>query len=161
MRRYPVEELIASQQTWFKIEEKIVDMRHLAGDSELPANRLECMLDVALNTGAINPGGSVEPFVGIPVFPGRDQEDNATTPGFAIQFASPVINGAGPDVLFFELQSVTGAPDGDPIHVLPLQDGMNLKAVTIQSYDLTLTSPEPQRPCEFLLARIRLPPSIH
>ncbi|MFO0941694.1 MAG: hypothetical protein U0930_13130 [Pirellulales bacterium] len=151
IKRYPVQELIASRLTWFKIEEKIVDMRHLAGEPEMPDNRLDVMLDLALNTGAINPGGSVEPYSGDPVFPESSHGEQATTPGFAIEFVSPVINSAGPDVVFFELQSVTGAPDGDPFHVLPLKKLGKRRSITIQSYDLTLTSPESQRPANFYL----------
>ncbi len=94
---------------------------------------MELMLDTALNTGVINPGGSVEPFAGDPVFPGSKSEGDTTTPGFAIEFDSPVVNRPGPDVLFFELQSVTGAPDGDPFHVLPLKLAGKRHAITIKS----------------------------
>lgn len=149
--RYSAQQLIGAELTWFKIEDKIADMRHLAGGSLLPSDRRDLLLDLSLNTGAINPGGSVEPFHGDPVFPiaGADQQE--TTPGFAIEFVKPVINGPGPDLVFFELQSVTGAPDGDPFHVLPLKLGGNRKAITVKSYDLTLTSPESQRPANFYL----------
>lgn len=150
-RGYSVENLINSRLTWFKNEKKIVDMRHLAGERSMSSDRLEVMKDLALNTGAINPGGSAEPFDGDPIFPGDGPNDPKATPGFAIEFASPVINSAGPDVVFFELQNVTGAPDGDPFHVLPLKRTGKKRPLTIQSYDLTLTSPESQRPANFYL----------
>ncbi len=57
----------------------------------------------------------------------------------------------------FELQSVAGAPDGDPFHVLPLQLTGNRRPLTIKSYDLTLTSPEVQRPANFYLHEFERP----
>ncbi len=76
--RLPVEELVRSKLTWFKIEEKIFDMRHLAGEPQLPADRQELMLDTSLNTGAINPGGSVERFMVTRSF--LDSQSLAVTP---------------------------------------------------------------------------------
>ncbi len=153
---YPAEQLIGTKLVWFKIEEKIRDMRHLAGSPTLPENRQQLLLDLALNTGAINPGGSVQPLNKDPVLPttARTNQVNRledTTPGFAVEFVKPVVNCPGPDVLFFELQDLPGVPDGDSFHVMPLKFSGNRKAITIRSYDLTLTSPEVQRPSEFFL----------
>lgn len=157
VRKFAVEELIRSRLSWFRNERKIVDMRHLAGNSELPADRSEVMSDAALNTGAINPGGSIEPFRGDPLLPGSDGNIQDTTPGFAVSFFQPVINRPGPDVVFFELQSISGAPDGDPFHVLPLKLTGDRHAITVKSYDLSLTSPEVQRPANFYLHEFERP----
>jgi hypothetical protein len=85
--------------------------------------------DFNLNTGIINPGYAASAPVSGPT---------ASTPGFAIQFDRPVVNRAGDDVLFFELQTSANPPGGDAFHVMPLTGiGVNgLRAITISSYDI-------------------------
>lgn len=148
---YTADQLIGVRLVGFKIAEKIVDMRHLAGNPVLPIHREELLSDYSLNTGAINPGGSVEPCNRDPILFSPQLDHEITTPGFAIEFVRPVKNSPGPDLIFFELQNLTGAPEGDSFHVMPMKFLGNRKAATIKSYDLTLTSPEIQRPANFYL----------
>ncbi len=154
---YQAQELIGARITSFKIAEKISDMRHLAGNAKLPNSRAEVMSDLSLNTGAINPGGELIPTTSNPVLAVLGIDRTLTTPGFAIEFVTPVVNAPGPDVIFFELQNLTGDPDGDSFHVLPLTFSGNRKPLTVSSYDLTLTSPEVQRPANFYLHEFARP----
>lgn len=105
--------------------------------------------DRKLTTGVINPGGSKEPLTADPVLNAANPEDN--TPGFAIRFQRPVVNGPGPDVVFFDLHVIVHPEGGDPFHVSPLHFAQGLHAHTINRYDIDLTSPEAQ-----LLGRFRL-----
>ncbi|EMI17835.1 FecR protein, partial [Rhodopirellula maiorica SM1] len=61
--------------------------------------------DRYLCSGLINPGGSNTPLSVDPVIAG-DEDSHPGTPGFAIRFHQPVVNAAGPDVVFFELQVI-------------------------------------------------------
>lgn len=157
LKTFPAQELIGARITSFKIAEKISDMRHLAGNAKLPTSRAEVMSDLSLNTGAINPGGDLSPATTNPVLTELGTNRTLTTPGFAIEFVAPVINAPGPDVVFFELQNLTGDPDGDSFHVLPLTFSGKRKPITVNSYDLTLTSPEVQRPANFYLHEFASP----
>ena len=93
--------------------------------------------DTLLHTGVINPGGSVEPLQNDPVLVGDE-----STPGMALQFHKPVVNRPGPDVVFFELQTVTNPLEGDAFHVSPLKFADGLRSRTIRRYDITMTSRE-------------------
>ena len=98
--------------------------------------------DANLNTGLINPGGSREPLAGDPVL--NDPEDPLApnTPGMAVRFRTPVVNSAGPDVVFFELQVIVHPERGDPFRVSPLHFSPGLKTHSVWSYDIDLASPE-------------------
>lgn len=52
------------------------------------------------------------------------------------------MNGPGPDVVFFDLQSVVDSPDGDAFHVSPLTFGPGLRSHSVFKYDITMLSPE-------------------
>ena len=93
--------------------------------------------DASLLTGLVNPGGAATPLTSDPVI------DNATpansTRGMAIVFDTPVLNGPGPDLVFFEW-ATTSETDGDAIHVSPLSGiGSGLKSITVSSYDIKPT----------------------
>lgn len=93
--------------------------------------------DALLHTGVLNPGGSVEPLRDAPIL-----AEGETTPGLAVQFRKPVINRPGPDVVFFELQTVVNPPEGDAFHVSPLLFEGGLRSHSIRRYDIAMTSRE-------------------
>lgn len=132
--RIPIDELITARLTWFKASEP---RAFLCGGATLPPLRAEWLSDHSLVTGVINPGGSVEPLIADPVI-----EGDGGTPGMAIQFDRPVINGPGADVVFFDLQTFINPSEGDAFHVSPLAFRDGLKSHTIRKYDLTMESPE-------------------
>ena len=132
--RLPVDSLIPARLTWFKAT---VARPFLCGGATIPSPRIETLLDNSLVTGVINPDGSVDPLTTDPVLEGE-----AGTPGMAIRFDQPVVNGPGADVLIFDLQTFGNPPDGDAFHVSPLKFHDGLKSYTIRKYDLTMESPE-------------------
>jgi ferric-dicitrate binding protein FerR (iron transport regulator) len=93
-----------------------------------------------LHTGILNMGGSEHALTDNPLLTATDAEQ--TTPGMAIRFRRPIVNDVGPDVVFFELQSVVNPPDGDAFHVSPVRFEPGLKSMTIRRYDITLNSAE-------------------
>jgi len=134
--KLPVDELIPVHVSWFKATEP---RAFLCGGAELPKSRAEALSDRSLVTGVINPDGSHESLTADPVLEGE-----SGTPGMAIRFARPVVNGPGADVVFFDLQTFSNPPDGDAFHVSPLAFRDGLKSLTIEKYDLTMESPEAQ-----------------
>lgn len=130
----PVEELIPARVVWFKAT---APRAFLCGEATLPDRRVDVLSDHSLVTGLINPDGSEEPLADSPVMDG-----GSGTPGLAVRFDRPVVNGPGADVVFFDLQSFVNPPDGDAFHVSPLLFRDGLKSHTIQKYDLTMQSPE-------------------
>jgi hypothetical protein len=156
---YKASDLIGCDLTWFCIEEILFDntnmpFRHLASKGMELQNRAEALSDLALNTGAINPGGATEPIRSDPRVDSSDPELPGT-PGFAIRFRNPIMNRPGPDIVFFEIQDLPGAPDGDSFHVIPMKYREGLKPLTIKAYDLTLTSPESLKLASFYLHSYR------
>ena len=107
--------------------------------------------DRLLTTGLINPGGSQTPLSADPVLAADGVTAADTTPGLGVRFARPVINDAGPDVVFFDLQVLTDPQQGDAFHVSPLSFAPGLRSHTIDAYDIDLTSPESQRLAFFRL----------
>ncbi len=130
----PVGELIAARITWFKADEP---RAFLCGGATLPESRASTLFDHSLVTGVINPDGSHKPLAADPVIEGE-----SGTPGMAIRFDRPVVNGRGADVVFFDLQTYANPPDGDAFHVSPLTFRDGLRSHTIRKYDLTMESPE-------------------
>ena len=139
---YAADELIPVTLTWFKSFDAADPNGHLTGGAELPAHRGDWLSDRLLNTGVINPGGQQAPLTTDPVMQTPEDPLHPGTPGMAVQFASPVVNGPGPDVVFFELQSLTNPPGGDTFHVSPLVFRSDLQSMTVDMYDLTIASPE-------------------
>ncbi|MCA8987266.1 MAG: FecR domain-containing protein [Planctomycetaceae bacterium] len=129
----PVENLIPARVIAFKATSPGA---YLCGNETLPQVRAETSSDHSLITGVINPGGSEEPLTTTPVLSGED-----STPGLAIRFDQSVLNGPGPDVVFFDLQTLSNPPEGDAFHVSPLQFREGLRSHTIRVFDLTMESP--------------------
>lgn len=113
---------------------------YLASNGPLPPRRSDTASDASLVTGVINPGGSRTPLTDDPVIE-PDSSARANTPGLAIRFREAVVNGPGPDVVFFDLQTFSNPPDGDAFHVSPLKFREGLRSHTIRVYDLTMESP--------------------
>lgn len=137
--QFPVEDLIPSHVTWFHAQSS---HGYLIGDGKLPTNYTDFASDESIRTGVINIGGSQQPLTSDPNLSVNEDVDDFGTPGMAIQFARPVRNGPGPDVVFFELQTFSNPLQGDAFHISPLKFEPGLHAHTITSYDLTLESPE-------------------
>jgi hypothetical protein len=132
--RYPVEDLIPARVVWFKAE---APAAFACGGTRLPPVRADMSANRSLVTGVINPGGSVRPLTRDPVM-----ESESGTPGMAVRFDRPVVNGPGADVVLFDLQTFANPPDGDAFHVSPLAFRDGLRSHTVRKYDLTMESPE-------------------
>ncbi len=115
-------------------------------------------LDHHLCSGLINPAGQSTPLTRDPVFGGDAGSSSATTPGMAIRFRQPVINGPGPEVVVFELQLIVHPESGDRFHVSPLVFSEGLKSHTINSYDIDMRSPQSKELVPFRLYRCVQPP---
>ena len=107
--------------------------------------------DRLLTTGVINPGGGPDPLAADPAMTTDATELGDLTPGLGFRFNRPVRNGAGPDVVVFELQMLTDPPESDAFRVSPLRFTPGLRTHTVTSYDIDSTSPE-----SHLLARFQL-----
>jgi len=152
---YPIERLIPAELTWFRADPGRDPNGHLASHIALPAHRRDLLSDDALDTGVINPGGSREPLQSDPILSAGAEG----TPGMAVRFAEPVVNGPGPDVVVFELQCLANPLNGDAFHVSPLSFEGGRRARTIRAWDLTMNSPEALRAAGFHL--YRSPEPIH
>ncbi|UUO08723.1 FecR family protein [Blastopirellula sp. J2-11] len=135
----PVDKLINSKVTWFHASNYI---GYLAGDEKLPSPRVSLAADRSLRTGVINIGGSRQPLTSDPIMTVDESRDDFGTPGMAIQFDRPVRNGPGADVVLFEIQLFMNPLEGDSFHVSPLRFEAGLHSHTIQTFDLTMESPE-------------------
>ncbi|MCA9090285.1 MAG: FecR domain-containing protein [Planctomycetaceae bacterium] len=112
-----------------------------ASDSE-HAEHVETFLseDHALTTGLPNFDRAPGPFV-----PPESYERFRERDGLAVRFRRPVINGPGPDVVLFELQSVEYPASGDRVHVSPIEDGEGLRTHLVEHFDITLNSVNARR----------------
>lgn len=97
--------------------------------------------DASLVTGLINPGGSEIPLTTDPVI-NNPETGTPNTPGMAIRFHSPVINGPGPDMILFDLHVIVHPVYGDQFHVSPLRFRPGLHSHTVQKFDINLLSAE-------------------
>lgn len=100
--------------------------------------------DANINTGVINPGGSVTPLTTDPVMNDPEDPKRPNTPGMAVRFRKPVINDSGPDIVLFDFQPVIQPEYGDPFHVSPLHFTNGLRSHTVTRFDLGTFSPEAQ-----------------
>lgn len=132
--RYGADELIGVDLIAFRSAKTNFPLVDFMAPGELPEKRANLSSDLLLTTGVINPGGSRTALTG--PFPIEE------TPGFAVRFHQPVVNGPGPDVVFFEIQMKLNPPQGDAFHVSPLSWTPQRKSHTIQTYDLTLSMAE-------------------
>ena len=145
MVTFPVHQLIGVKVTYFRGASTSAATVQVGYDQDRLAG-LEA--DSLLYTGVLNPGGSVEPLSDDPVLK-VNGELGETTPGLAIQFRKAVVNRPGPDVVFFEVQSVVNPSEGDAFHVSPLKFSEGLRSFSIRKYDITMTSHEAQRLTQF------------
>jgi hypothetical protein len=155
-RNYRTDELIGVELVHFRSNASCYNIVTTPGFSGDWTETIDS--DSALNTGIINPGGAREPLTGSPVLAAPGIPAEQTTPGMAIRFRQPVVNGPGPDVVFFELNSVVDAPDGDPFHVSPLEFAPGLRSLTVRKYDLTMASPQARPIAAFDQFRFEAPP---
>ncbi len=109
--------------------------------------------DRSLCSGLINPAGSKEPLLQDPVLSSLDDPNLIGTPGLGIRFQSPVVNGPGPDVVVFELQTIVNPESGDPFHVSPLHFAEGLHSYTVKKYDIDLVSSQSKFISPFRLCR--------
>ncbi len=137
---YGVDELIGIEIQHFVANENHRNVAAVDGSGPMVRAMLES--DRHLATGLINPSGSVVPLTSDPVRTGPAEQSDELTPGFGFRFVSPVINGPGPDVVLFELQSKVNAPAGDCFHVSPLRFTAGLQSHTVKRYDITMRSAE-------------------
>jgi hypothetical protein len=100
--------------------------------------------DANINTGVINPGGSVTPLTTDPVMNDPEDPKRPNTPGMGIRFRRPVVNDVGPDIVLFDYQPVIQPEYGDPFHVSPLKFAPGLRSHTVTRFDLGTFSPEAQ-----------------
>ncbi len=149
--QYPVEQLIPVELTYFKANPGVNANGHIAAGKSLDESRIQVLSDTALNTGIINPGGSQQSLTTNPVMRAVEDKNQLNTPGMAIRFREPIINGPGPDIVFFELQTLSNPPEGDAFHISPLNFEQGRKSHTILSYDLTMLSSESQKIARFHL----------
>ena len=150
---YPIEKIIPVKLTYFKAGTGLNISGHIAGGPDISELRRSALSDTALNTGVINPGGSLEPLLVDPVMSSDPEKENLNTSGMAVEFDFPVINGPGPEIVLFELQTLSNPPSGDAFHVSPLKFAPGLRSHTIKNYDLRLESPESLRVSQFHLYR--------
>ncbi len=156
-RTYRVEELIGVDPIWFRGGDQPDRNGHLTAGGDLPARRTDVLRDHSLLTGLINSGGSVQPLTSNPVMNLPEDPQHPNTRGLAIRFAKPVINGPGPDVVLFEMQTVTNPADGDAFHVSPLEFADGLRSHTVRGFDIAMTSAEAKKLAGFRLYRFNTP----
>ena len=101
--------------------------------------------DRYLSTGIINIGCSDLPTLTTPVLRDDRSDSSTWTPGICIRFRKPVINGTGPDIVFFEVQTGVDSPAGDAFHVVPMSYRKGLKPLTIAQYDIDFHSEQARR----------------
>ncbi len=139
---YDVDQLIGFDLIHFKVNQNInnlttpllsIDPRE-GDDTRRRAEYLD--RDHCLCTGILNPGGSEVPLSSDPDISNEDLGQR--TPGLAVRFHEPVVNGPGPDIVFFDLHVVVHPEDGDPFHVSPMHFEPGLKTHTIREYDVSL-----------------------
>lgn len=157
MRTYPVEDLIAVDLLHFRATENRFNV--IVSPNDRRVDRAFTLTDDdLLNTGVLNPGGAAEPLMTDPVLGDDMIPAEETTPGMAVRFERPVINGPGPDVVLFEINSVVDAPNGDAFHVSPLRFAPGLRSHTIRRFDIATGSPESLPVVPFVQYRFEHPP---
>jgi len=161
---YPVADLVGIQVIHFKNLLKNGKFISTVTDGADPAltggSRLALLEeDTNINTGVINPGGSVTPLATDPVMNDPEDPRQPNTPGMAVRFKRPVVNDVGPDIVLFDTQPVIQPENGDPFHVSPLHFEPGLRSHTITRFDLGTFSPEAQVIAGFRLNQFEKPVS--
>ncbi len=152
---YDVEELIGFDLIHFKVNQNInnlttplISLDPKQGDDS--RRRMDYLdRDHCLCTGILNPGGNSVPLTSDPDITNSDLSQR--TPGFAVRFHQPVINGPGPDVVLFDLHVVVHPADGDPFHVSPLKFEPGLQSHTVRQFDISLADHGSHRLSSFRL----------
>jgi hypothetical protein len=123
-RKYLADELIGLDIVGFRSES---NPNNLCWDEAPPADPTIALAgDRALNTGVIN-------------FDSADQPSTEPN-GLSVRFHRPIVNGPGPDVVFFEIQSVIYPVEGDHFLVHPLAPEEGLHPYLVRRFDITLKS---------------------
>lgn len=134
MMTYSAEELIGIDVLHYMA---LSNHANLGSDQEELGNITDLIAgDRALNTGLFNFDRDIKQPVDSP----RIVDDYRKYPGLAVEFQQPLINGPGPDLVLFEVQSIIYPPEGDHFRVSPLQPGAGLKAHLVTKFDITLNS---------------------
>lgn len=131
--------------TYLAEELTLVDVIHFSSYSitsnsaclgELP-EKLTLLLtnNYELTSGLTNFSRPNKPYV-----PANDFTEFTGRYGMAVKFHHPVINGPGPDVVVFELQSAAYPASGDPFYVSPIENGPGLKTHHVTRFDVPLNS---------------------
>ncbi len=103
-----------------------------------PSSRQMLLGDLILNSGVINPGGADRPPSA-----GVELTGPHATPGFAVEFAQPVVNLPGDDVVLFEFHRRAGSPPGgDAFFVGPLHSGGRLRWARFDHFDFDVDDPQ-------------------
>ena len=143
---YQTEELIGVKVTYFNGLENTHCMTTALNDPDplkLGKSRLSLLeSDRSLMTGLINPGGSEIALTADPVMNSPEIPGVPNTPGMAVRFQQPVVNGPGPDVVLFDLHIIVHPVYGDPFHVSPVHFRPGLQSHSIDKFQINLSSAE-------------------
>ncbi len=125
-RKVPREELIRAKLVHYQSPKEAAAFCTRKGDS-LPdgAERLQLLeKDWSLVTGIINASS--------------EKTDEAT---MTVEFAQPIVNGPGPEIVIFDLQLLVYHPRGDEFRLRSGDDRVNRKEFTVEKFDIDLHSP--------------------
>lgn len=143
---YSVDELIGIDLIHYKAAKNGSIVTELDDvESSAPGSRRRHSLldrDRKLTTGVINPGESLVPLASDPILNDPEDPRHPNTPGFAVRFHEPVVNGPGPDLVIFDVQPIIHRVKGDPFLVSPLRFAPGLKSHPVMNFDIDLLSPE-------------------
>ncbi|MFI4874810.1 MAG: hypothetical protein ACIALR_05715 [Blastopirellula sp. JB062] len=140
--RYDVDELIGFDLMHFQAGKNAANLTTTLDQPDPPVgdgSRTRAAFldrDALLSTGVLNPGGAVDPLTTDPNWTHPDKAHR--TPGFAVRFHQPIVNDAGPDIVFFDLHVVVHPENGDPFHVSPTRFEPGLRSHTVRKYDISL-----------------------
>ncbi|MEQ8635387.1 hypothetical protein [Gimesia maris] len=143
--QYEVEDLIGIELTHYKGRSFLTRNDGIdPGTDGNPGTLRRHLLDDdrCLLTGVVNPGGSTSPLTAAPVMHEEEDPAHPNTPGMAIRFREPVVNGPGPDIVLFDLQVIVHSTTGDAFYATPLPFTEKSKTHLIQKFDIDLASPE-------------------
>ncbi len=168
IRTYRVDELIGVELIHFHAVANSSNVVDAIG-SDLSGTGIADRLSVVendslLNSGVINPGGAKTALVQDPILENGDTIAEATagsgqsTPGMAFRFRQPVVNGPGPDLVLFEMQSVADPVEGDSFHISPLRFADGLHSFTVRKFDIHMLSAEAKSLAVFDQYRFNHPP---
>lgn len=145
--QYEVEDLIGIELTHYKGSSFLT--RNDGIDPATDGNPLTLRRhlldqDRSLLTGVVNPAGSETPLTEPPVMNEVEDPNRPNTPGMAIRFREPVVNGPGPDIVLFDLQVIVHTTTGDAFYATPLPFTKNRRPLKVEQFDIDLASPEAQ-----------------